>query len=333
VSEPIIGRPIFVGGVSRSGTTVVGKHLLGRHHDIACTIPAEMWFITNTGGVCDLVAAKQSLGASTRARANALRRGAASPMSAFRARMEGFWYRRDWWKDGRSKGLFQSVPEDRLAAALDDFEAAYRSDPTGAARQLIADIIDTTVRERGKRRWVDTTPDSARNVDALYRLYPDLRLVNMVRDGRDVAASIVGRDWGTDDYFTALDQWFRGMKEGHRAIHAVPAGSVLTIQLERLLSTERDQQYGRLLAFLEIDDSPKMRAFFDRRMNPEAGHVGRWRADTSGEVQARIDERYQEMTDRLDDMGVARADDLIDLTGPGRVSLAEQAESSRDLRD
>lgn len=299
-----LGRPIFVGGMSRSGTTVMGKGLLNKHPTISVTRPAEMWFITNTGGLCDIVDAAATGHVPLKLRALTLRRGHLSPQAAFRDRMQGFWYAREWWKDGRSIGLIKAVQRDQLAAALRRFEASLADDPREAGRWLAADLIDPTTRARGKSRWVDTTPDNSYRVDALHRLFPDLKLVNMIRDGRDVAASVVSRGWGTSDHMKALREWGRRLAAGHRAMAAVPSGTCLTIQLEELVGEHRERDYRRVLDHLEIDDAPRMRNFFDTEMTPQASNTGRWRQDMTAAQAGRIDREYRRIRDRLSDNGV-----------------------------
>ncbi len=301
---PVIAEPIFVGGVPRSGTTVVGKRLLGRHHKVACTIPAEMWFLTNTGGLCDVAAGVDDPRARIRARVNAIRRGKLTPLGAFEERMLTFWYERQWWKDGRAKGLGQSISRDDLTAALSAFRAHYGDQPVAASRVLAADIIDPSVRKRGKSRWVDTTPANAPRVDALYRVFPDLKLIHMVRDGRDVAASTVSRGWGTNEFDQALQQWRDGMLDNYRAILRIPLGRAHTVRLEELLGPEGPDHYQAMLNFLGLFDSPKMRSYFITNMNPGAGHVGRWRKDVRKSDVARIDRTYERMLESLDRAGV-----------------------------
>jgi hypothetical protein len=304
VGLPVITAPIFVGGVPRSGTTVVGKRLLGRHPSIACTVPAEMWFLTDTGGLCDVVGAVQNPKVRLRLRAAALRRGHLNPLAAFDDRMNGFWYSRPWWRDGRDKGLCQSVGREELRSALAAFRSAFRDDPVAAGRVLAADLIDPSVRRRGKSRWVDTTPANAARIDDLYRIFPDLKLVHMVRDGRDVAASIVSRGWGTDSFDRALRQWYAGMRANYAAIARIPLERFHTVRLEELLGPGGPQRYGALLRFLGIEDSPKMRHYFHTQMSPEAGHVGRWRRDVSRADLARIDRTYEHMLARLERDGI-----------------------------
>ena len=298
IGQTPLARPIFVGGVSRSGTTVVGKHLLGKHPEIVCTKPAEMWFITESGGLCDM-----AMGGH-RSRLAALRRGKLSAMSAFDERMHGFWYSRDWYRDGKKKGLIQSVPVAQLDAALDEFRSSYATDSVAAARQLAADLIDPYTRSKGGTRWVDTTPRNVRRADALIPVFSDLSVINMIRDGRDVASSIVSRPWGTNSYREALKQWFEDMREGAAALAAVPASQQLTIQLEQLIGSEREEQYLRLLAFLEIDDAPTMRAFFDTEMNAANASVGRWKNGLDDTEIAWAERQYAQYCEQLHGLGV-----------------------------
>lgn len=308
VDLPAVGqrlaRPIFIGGMSRSGTTVMGKGLLNRHSTISVTRPAEMWFITNTGGLCDLVDSAEAKGFSARLALNTLRRGKVSPLHAFRERMSGFWYARDWWKDGRNIGLGKAVSREQLDEALDRFEGAFTDNPREAGRQLTADLIDPTTIRRGKQRWVDTTPDNVHRAEALHRMYPDLVVVNMIRDGRDVAASVVSRGWGTDDHGKALKQWGQRVLAGHRALQQLPGEQVITIQLEHLVGPEGEADYRRLLTVLGIEDEPKMRRFFDEEMTAEASNSGRWRRDLSDREQAAIDRQYEQICRRLVAAGV-----------------------------
>ena len=301
---PMLTDPVFIGGVPRSGTTVVGKKLLVRNSQIACTRPAEMWFLTDTGGLCDIATRGSGSGRYRRAQLNAIRRGAVSPLKAFEDRMQGFWYARPWWKDGRDKGLCESISREDLAAALTIFRERFQQDPVLAARLLAADIIDPSIRARGGSRWVDTTPANSKRVDDLIRIFPDLRLVNMIRDGRDVAASIVSRGWGTDDFMAALEQWRELMIANHQAIQRIPPEQVLDVRLEELAGPNGKPVFRSLRNFVGIPGNKKMRRFHRRKINLDKGHVGRWRSDLTASRQREIDGSYQEMLHELGALGV-----------------------------
>ena len=269
-----LSRPIFVGGVSRSGTTVVGKRLLGRHTEIGCVKPAEMWFISDRGGLCDVAnpeveyIQKQLL---------AFRRGNFSQLAAFNKRMRGFWYGRQWQREDRIKGLHETVSGEQLENALTVFNANYKQDSVLAAQQLASDLIDPYIISQNKNRWVDTTPRNVRRADALYSVFPDLKLIHMIRDGRDVASSIVSMNWGPSDIHSALEQWWLHLMEGQIAAAKLPADQVLTLQLEDLVERDRSTSYKKLLDFLEIDDSPKMRKYFDEEVSASNANKDRWR--------------------------------------------------------
>ena len=56
----------------------------------------------------------------------------------------------------------------------------------------------------GKRRWVEKTPKHVRQIEELFALSPDARILVMLRDGRDVACSIRAR---TDDFEQGVERW------------------------------------------------------------------------------------------------------------------------------
>lgn len=64
-------------------------------------------------------------------------------------------------------------------------------------------------------------------------VYPDAKLVHIIRDGRDVARSLRGRDWGPSTVREAAEWWRSGI-EGARA--AAPAGGYTEIRYEELLA-------------------------------------------------------------------------------------------------
>lgn len=300
----MLNRPIFVGGMSRSGTTVVGRGLLNRHPEIACTIPAEMWFLTDAGGLCDVANPRRDRAWWTSQVDLVVRHRRWNRVDHFCDRMRTFWWSRSWWKEGEQRGLFQSVKPEQLEEALSDFRTNYHRDSIAAARQLASDLLDPSAVARGKLRWVDTTPRNVVRADRLIRVFPDLQMINMIRDGRDVASSLVARPWGSNDFDEALRLWFRRMREGHAALGALPAGQAITVDLARLVRTDRKQEYERILEFLDVDDDPRMRRFFRRRMNADEAHMGRWSARMSAQQAARVTSVYQDMVVQLQSKGV-----------------------------
>jgi hypothetical protein len=55
-------------------------------------------------------------------------------------------------------------------------------------------------------RAVETTPECTYLIPAIVRAFPEARFVHMIRDGRDVAASLVGLGWLRDDPQAGTDE-------------------------------------------------------------------------------------------------------------------------------
>lgn len=49
--------------------------------------------------------------------------------------------------------------------------------------------------KRGARRWAEKTPNNIDLLDFLFSIFPNTRFVHLIRDGRDVCCSLVGKDW------------------------------------------------------------------------------------------------------------------------------------------
>ncbi|MAE67205.1 MAG: hypothetical protein CMJ18_23335 [Phycisphaeraceae bacterium] len=62
-------------------------------------------------------------------------------------------------------------------------------------RALIDGLLEPYRARRGKPRWAEKTPHNLMHLEALGTIFPDARFLHVVRDGRDVACSLVTMDW------------------------------------------------------------------------------------------------------------------------------------------
>jgi Sulfotransferase family len=271
--------PIFVGGTGRSGTTILGR-LLGRHRDYAL-IPLEAKFHCSPEGLPSVLLGKQT-------------------PEHFAERMRGEWFH----PPGQSERLAAFVERDALDDALAHFLAQAAHDSVAAGRGLVEELFGGYARTQGKRGWVEMTPINAMwGAPHLARLFPELRFVNVIRDGRDVVASLIGMGWLADPH-EALLWWEQRMLRGHRQLAALPVDALLTLRLERLLVDDRDGAFRELLSFMGWEDDDSMRGFFTRRMPPNEAHVGRWETDFSGRERELVASEYEAILDRLRVAGV-----------------------------
>jgi hypothetical protein len=122
----------------------------------------------------------------------------------------------------------------------------------------------------GKTRWGDKTPSYVMHADLLNALFPECRFVHLVRDGRDVAASVVRQHWGENDYVSALKAWARKAELAERMLAMLPASRRMTLRYEDLVARP-EENLKKVCAFLELEYEPAMLSYQQR----SAGKVGR----------------------------------------------------------
>jgi hypothetical protein len=84
----------------------------------------------------------------------------------------------------------------------------------------------------GARYLSERSPGHAKAVDVIAPVYPDARMIHIIRDGRDVARSLVAREWGPDTVAEAAREWRDSILQARAA---GPEGRYLEIGYERLL--------------------------------------------------------------------------------------------------
>jgi hypothetical protein len=78
-----------------------------------------------------------------------------------------------------------------------------------AAFQLIAE-------KRGKHRLGYKQPLDLYHMPLLAAIFPTARFIHIVRDGRDVALSLLKFDWGENNLYAGARYWERAVNAGHR---------------------------------------------------------------------------------------------------------------------
>lgn len=185
-------------------------------------------------------------------------------------------------------------------------------DVESAARR-IRRILDRVRRYGlvGRHRAVEQTPEVAFVLPAVAQAFPRARLVHVVRDGRDVACSLVERAWlsadrgGADDAGAAFGAHVRFWVEAERAeeftrssearraawawrryVTAVRESGVpcLEVRYERMV-TSTATVADELARALDAPAGPLAEALGDAH----AGSVGRYRRDLTAEQVADVD--------------------------------------------
>ncbi len=95
------------------------------------------------------------------------------------------------------KDLLDTLDNDRrgLVKNFDGIEPEHTAIALG---QAIDTLLGRYAHARGKRRWVEKTPNHMGDIPTLVRMFPDALWLHILRDGRDVACSSYNerRTWG-----------------------------------------------------------------------------------------------------------------------------------------
>jgi Sulfotransferase family len=151
----------------------------------------------------------------------------------------------------------------------------------------------------GKERFGDKTPPYLHAVDELLAVWPDARVVVLVRDARAVAHSIAKLPFGPNNAYAAAEWWAEGVRTGLEAERRHPE-QVLTVRYEDLVAAP-DETVPRVCDHVRLGYNSEMLAI--ERVAPgkivaaqadwytgvsrpiSAAAVDRWRAEMPPEEQ------------------------------------------------
>jgi hypothetical protein len=211
--------PFFLIGHDRSGTTML-RLVLDRGE---AAIPTESMFLA------DFASARRGGGLDDPARAERL--------------LQTIWHHprvRAWNLPG---------PPPPVPPGL-THEQAYRF-------VVSAPFVAYAEREN-KSRWGDKTPAYLAHVDELAELWPEARFLVLVRDGRDVALSVLRMPFGANNVWAAARSWAHAVQLGRKAERRYP-GRVQTLRYEDLVHSP-EVEIERACKFISLRYEPGMLA-------------------------------------------------------------------------
>jgi hypothetical protein len=294
---------VFVGGTGRSGTHILAD--LISHHRRWALVPIESRFHVNPQGFPDLLAGEVAPDEFVRK----LRRfwwyriPAGEPLPALAPRL----------RLGRqTRGLYRFVPPEGFEEAVGRFEEATAGEGSLeiACRRLFLDLL-WPVAEHGERPGiVEMSTHTVARAPVLHRLFPDSKLIHIVRDGRDAGSSKVAKRQKAHhprDVAEGIDWWVGRLERAERSIAEAPEGFTLTLSLDELAAGDREGSYGRLLEFLGVGDVGRMRRFFEAELSAEKASRGRWREGLTAEGEREVTAAYERALERLEEQAFASA--------------------------
>jgi glycosyltransferase involved in cell wall biosynthesis/predicted TPR repeat methyltransferase len=279
----MLNKPaIFIGGTGRSGTTLLRK-IMDTHHDIAA-IPYETKLIGQKAFRdfphlilnCPLHDRKRLIASFKQLWVKDF------------YRFQATWATKSG--DDNWRGLHKWIGEEeiqRCLPILDRLERLSSEDDIYLTYgQFIDSLFATYVAGQGKTYWVEKTPQNSIFAIFLNRCFPNLKLLNIIRDGRDVACSLSNVSWGIKDPKKGLDWWATNLSQALRAQEKLSENVYLNIRYEDLV-LQTEKTLLRITDFIGVDPDE---ALFSNDIFKDS--VGRWRNELPEELQDYAKTKY-----------------------------------------
>lgn len=212
--------PFFVVGAGRSGTTLL-RVMLDRHPDVA--IPPESHFIPY------IWERRHRYGSDDRI----------ERLEAFLGDLSAHHRFRSW-----------EMPIDRIVDELANI-------PRPTLSQAVDAVFRAYARAMGKSRWGDKTPGYVEHVTLLAEIFPEARFVHLIRDGRDVALSVLDLHRLHRHPASAAYMWARQVGLGRRAGQRLGPGRYVEARYEHVLA-DLEGELRWLCDFLSLSFDPAL---------------------------------------------------------------------------
>lgn len=127
-------------------------------------------------------------------------------------------------------------------------------------RELVSAVFDWYAVSHGKHRWGDKTPGYVSYLPQLLSVFPDAQFVHVLRDGRDVVASLSEQVWGPEKPAIGALWWRRKVSAGRRAGARMGTDRYIELKLEDLI-VDPETRVRELCDFLGEQFEPNMLEF------------------------------------------------------------------------
>ncbi len=105
-------------------------------------------------------------------------------------------------------------------------------------------------RNKNLLAWGDKTPSYIGEIEIIFSLYPNARFIQIVRDGRDVALSLLRCDWGPNNLYCASEYWSEFNKKNKIIDKLQTEGKLYSVRYEDLLDNT-EQHVKAIYSFLD----------------------------------------------------------------------------------
>jgi Sulfotransferase family len=138
------------------------------------------------------------------------------------------------------------------------FEARLDAAPQLDAATVVRSFYEAYAEAQGKPRWGEKTPQYLRMMGRIARTLPEAHFVHIIRDGRDVALSLLSVEWGPTNVRHAAEQWVDEIHTARRKLSRIP--HYIETRFEELVS-DPEPLLRRVCEFVELEFEPAMLSY------------------------------------------------------------------------
>ncbi len=263
--------PVFIGGAGRSGTTLV-VDMLGLHHALSPIYETDFVLM-----VAAEIFSKKDVGQIE----------------------QNIWQVMDNWthplphrphNKRRHEKYFHGphyILFDRKFALIQTQTLLnnLHGDRVNAFQIFIKTLFAEHVRLDSKQNWLNKTPAYISQLNFLKTVFPDMKFIHCVRDGRDVGCSVITRPWGPRTFLEAAP-WWRDTVEKGIQFGQQNQQHYLEIRYEDLI-TEPAQILFQVFTWLGVVDDTELilKQYQDREnaMSIKNNALQRWKREATPE--------------------------------------------------
>jgi hypothetical protein len=138
-----------------------------------------------------------------------------------------------------------------------------KANPPQDLADAIRGLFVLYAQQHGKNRYGDKTPQHVLHLPTIASLFPESRIVHIIRDGRNVALSFLDATFGPRSVEEVAVSWKRLVGAGRRAGAALGPSRYREIRYEDFLD-EPEDSVRSLCAFLDLEFEDKMLQYHTR---------------------------------------------------------------------
>ncbi|MFW9973280.1 MAG: sulfotransferase [Candidatus Odinarchaeota archaeon] len=314
---------IFVGGTGRSGTTILAK-ILGKHPDIY-VFPKEIRFITDPDGVLSLksalvdnwsffqadfaierffkllhVLSKSNIGKypSVNLKNIAGKKFYSDWKNSYFNEISQFSFKSAWIARASlfRKAFLQFFRKNRFTEFF--LKKSFYASPMTEEKfyyvtnRFLSEFFNHVAGLHDKKIVVEHTPSNFLHADSLFKMFPEMKLVHIFRDPRDVVTSYHMQDWGSKDIRLNI-RWISDVLNQWESIKKkIPGHSFYELKFENLIDNFQSN-LKKLCDFLNIQFHVSLLDTDISRHN-----IGRWKKELCEEEIKHIHNNYKFLLDR-----------------------------------